>query len=845
MPFSGFYNKPIYTVWNSDFSTAAPGIATLPRGFSFERDGGATVQTSANAVFTSQWKTYPYSLQTTVSASQWGSVASVAFNNATKITVCGWVKLSTNTNAAVLYETNTVWTAGGFGLFQNGNASPSFQSSLYIAHSDVGSHFFGGYTANQPTGVWLRFCHTIDCSLGTNQGKLYINGVVQPLTIDNNTVATSIPTAAFNLWMRNAGTAYPYYGSLIIDFIKIGKAYTDGEAALDYQYGCVTGGTTLTKWDFNQGSGTTVVDSSGNGFNITLHNSPTWSTDVPAVTTGIATNVPRIGNNGIQRGFVFEEGRTNSIPDTDLQATGWLNFTAVPTLAYVTSPDGDSTAIQVTDSNNSAYTIRYRALTSVLSDGTAFVAFAWHKWISGAIGGVEITGDGDYLSLGSFSGNWEPLFPGYTTVAANHFAQIGCDPALGSPSNTTNTGSAAYWAPQIQAGKFQTEIILTKSGSAVRSGERLYRPTGNDSIDAGTLNLEWNIFPKGNSGSYSSPMRLWSDSSNGNSYIEVSNTNGSITCSLNGTIAYFPTGMTWSILDQLRIYTTFGNNQPTELQFKVNNGPTKKFPGPLFPASVFVTGSSEFLCSGSSKQFTSYISSMAAYKKGQKPNWCTGSAWIPNLIGSSVKAWYRADLGITIATGVSQWNDQSGNGRHLIQSTGSKQPTLVTASFGLPAVRFDGSNDYMFTSAFGLGQPFTVFIVYKSVTIGAAVTNDVIFDGTGPSVTTAIGTDTVPRSYLFAGNALVGSQIASSSYVYAEAVFNGASSFLLANGSTVVSGDAGAQNPDGFTLGAAFTSNTGTRNTNIEVAEVIILNVVPTTDQTRLIENYLRARYVL
>lgn len=41
--------------------------------------------------------------------------------------------------------------------------------------------------------------------------------------------------------------------------------------------------------------------------------------------------------------------------------------------------------------------------------------------------------------------------------------------------------------------------------------------------------------------------------------------------------------------------------------------------------------------------------------------------------------WLRADLGITIATGVSQWLDQK-SGLSFAQGTGSKQPTYNTAS---------------------------------------------------------------------------------------------------------------------------------------------------------------------
>lgn len=49
---------------------------------------------------------------------------------------------------------------------------------------------------------------------------------------------------------------------------------------------------------------------------------------------------------------------------------------------------------------------------------------------------------------------------------------------------------------------------------------------------------------------------------------------------------------------------------------------------------------------------------------------------------------------------VTQWNDKSGATRNFVQATGSAQPALVPgARNGLPALRFDGSNDRL-----GLGS---------------------------------------------------------------------------------------------------------------------------------------------
>lgn len=53
---------------------------------------------------------------------------------------------------------------------------------------------------------------------------------------------------------------------------------------------------------------------------------------------------------------------------------------------------------------------------------------------------------------------------------------------------------------------------------------------------------------------------------------------------------------------------------------------------------------------------------------------------------TSIKAWFRADLGTTIATGLSNWVDQSGSGdaanKALVQATATAQPTLNASDAG-------------------------------------------------------------------------------------------------------------------------------------------------------------------
>ena len=59
---------------------------------------------------------------------------------------------------------------------------------------------------------------------------------------------------------------------------------------------------------------------------------------------------------------------------------------------------------------------------------------------------------------------------------------------------------------------------------------------------------------------------------------------------------------------------------------------------------------------------------------------------------------------------VARWEDQSGNGNHVIQGTGANQPLRrVSAKNGLDALEFDGTNDYLDKSGLNTPIPITTF----------------------------------------------------------------------------------------------------------------------------------------
>jgi YD repeat-containing protein len=81
---------------------------------------------------------------------------------------------------------------------------------------------------------------------------------------------------------------------------------------------------------------------------------------------------------------------------------------------------------------------------------------------------------------------------------------------------------------------------------------------------------------------------------------------------------------------------------------------------------------------------------------------------------SGLGLWLKSDTGVSVSgTAVTGWADQSGNNRTASQGTSANQPALVTNALnGKPAIRFDGTNDFLQATMPISGlQGLTLFVV--------------------------------------------------------------------------------------------------------------------------------------
>lgn len=207
------------------------------------------------------------------------------------------------------------------------------------------------------------------------------------------------------------------------------------------------------------------------------------------------------------------------------------------------------------------------------------------------------------------------------------------------------------------------------------------------------------------------------------------------------------------------------------------------------------------------------------------------------LIDGNTVAWYDAAESYITKDGsdlVSQWDDRSGNDNHLLQATATNQP--LWSSDG---VLFDGVDNYL-RALFTIEQPEFIYTVLKQVTW---VTSGRIFDGSTSVSGLLYQTGSSPNIVAHAGSASSpNTNLAVDTFGIIRLLFNGASSKLIVNDTTPITGDFGSSDMDGLTLGARGDEVTFG---NIEVKEMIIRKIADSSTDEGLIYDYLKAKYSL
>ena len=217
-------------------------------------------------------------------------------------------------------------------------------------------------------------------------------------------------------------------------------------------------------------------------------------------------------------------------------------------------------------------------------------------------------------------------------------------------------------------------------------------------------------------------------------------------------------------------------------------------------------------------------------------------------------AWFDASDAstITVATGVSQWSDKSGFGRHATQSTGANQPTYNPGGLNnYPTFSWNGSQ-CLKTNSFTIGTVSSVFAVMKKTALypfnesylwGSTLSTSSNFHLTSCHNVYVLRSDT--KAYVDGGTVL-----ASSSGMYVLNAWNilqftvngSANSRIVQNGTIIGSGNASGNNwTNGLSIGAA----SGAGNAAADFAEFILFSTALADCDRQRVEGYLAWKWGL
>src|SRR5690606_602355 len=196
---------------------------------------------------------------------QYASIANQSlFNNSGDFTLEAWIKKDSHLSEVAVIDRNA---PSDFGL-----------RMLGLREGCVWFHFYTGTTFREvigatalPNGEWIHIAGVYNGSTA----KVYVNGVE-----DGSVAATgSVSGGGAALTIGRSNRFGRYFDGKIID-VRFWSTDRSAVLAADID-GNESGLIFAYDRDVQPGSGSVFVDKSGNGLDMSLINSPTWSSDVP------------------------------------------------------------------------------------------------------------------------------------------------------------------------------------------------------------------------------------------------------------------------------------------------------------------------------------------------------------------------------------------------------------------------------------------------------------------------------------------------------------------------------------------------------------------------------------
>lgn len=343
-------------------------------------------------------------------------------------------------------------------------------------------------------------------------------------------------------------------------------------------------------------------------------------TSTLVITGGFTANdIARAGRrlDAHDMGLVFEETRPQEVPDCrNMQAGTWNVGGGSATTPGQSGPDGAALAhrLQVNSGGNS----NFRPSVTVVS--TNYVCQIWQRaYTASEAYQIMVTrGDGTRaMGVGTVPTTWGTAFVTWVAAATT------CNAAPSDGRDFTVYGGIVAGARDvvvdfvnIQPGKFPTSTIVTSGGAATRAGERLYHPAASHLFHAGRMNHHVKLRPMGGATQYGAHYYL--GQFDANNYARVNSSTRRLEVMRAGALVYNPAeALAFNAGDLVEIqYAVGGTSLQSFAKYRVNGGAWVSLTPDVAAGAFSPSGAWDWLCSGTSGQFSAHVYLVEALAAG-------------------------------------------------------------------------------------------------------------------------------------------------------------------------------------------------------------------------------------
>lgn len=228
----------------------------------------------------------------------------------------------------------------------NGNVLIALTSSTSgLPYFDVRNGGTIAGSVNSPRQLPLNSWSHIAAVKSGNTLQLYINGFLEA---QNNLTAPLTPVARTSNFIGRSNWAADPYMNAIVDDLRIWSTARTRQQIVDSMHTPPSGPTAglSAHWQFNEGTGSLAADSSGNGLDATLVNTPVWEANNGLGGSVVTVQANLAGGDGLFVPVISPDGvfASSGVPSAPYNPPTYYNYDqTAPTVVSATRRDPNPT----------------------------------------------------------------------------------------------------------------------------------------------------------------------------------------------------------------------------------------------------------------------------------------------------------------------------------------------------------------------------------------------------------------------------------------------------------------------------------------------------------------------